>query len=229
MTGNTIQLDESWLDRLQVEFEQPYMQSLRSFLVEEKSRGKIIYPRGSEYFAALNTTPFDKVKVVILGQDPYHGPGQAHGLCFSVREGVSPPPSLINIFKEISDDLGVPDHFPHGCLTRWAEQGVLLLNSVLTVERYRAGSHQGKGWESFTDRIIEVLSQRSQPCVFLLWGSHAQKKGSVIDQSRHLVLQSSHPSPLSAHRGFFGCRHFSRSNEFLTAQGMTPIDWVQID
>ena len=226
MAGKTIQLDESWLDQLQVEFEQPYMQSLRSFLVEEKSRGKVIYPRGSEYFAALNTTPLDRVKVVILGQDPYHGPGQAHGLCFSVREGVSPPPSLINIFKEISDDLGVPDQFPHGCLTRWAEQGVLLLNSVLTVERYRAGSHQGKGWESFTDRIIEVLSQRSQPCVFLLWGSHAQKKGSMIDQSRHLVLQSSHPSPLSAHRGFFGCRHFSRSNEFLAAHGMTPIDWV---
>ena len=226
MAGKTIQLDESWLDQLQVEFEQPYMQSLRSFLVEEKSRGKVIYPRGSEYFAALNTTPLDRVKVVILGQDPYHGPGQAHGLCFSVREGVSPPPSLINIFKEISDDLGVPDQFPHGCLTRWAEQGVLLLNSVLTVERYRAGSHQGKGWESFTDRIIEVLSQRSQPCVFLLWGSHAQKKGSMIDQSRHLVLQSSHPSPLSAHRGFFGCRHFSRANEFLAAHGMTPIDWV---
>ncbi len=226
MAGKTIQLDESWLDQLQVEFEQPYMQSLRSFLVEEKSRGKVIYPRGSEYFAALNTTPLDRVKVVILGQDPYHGPGQAHGLCFSVREGVSPPPSLINIFKEISDDLGVPDKFPHGCLTRWAEQGVLLLNSVLTVERYRAGSHQGKGWESFTDRIIEVLSHRSQPCVFLLWGSHAQKKGSMIDQSRHLVLQSSHPSPLSAHRGFFGCRHFSRANEFLSAHGMTPIDWV---
>ena len=226
MAGKTIQLDESWLDQLQLEFEQPYMQSLRSFLVEEKSRGKVIYPRGSEYFAALNTTPLDRVKVVILGQDPYHGPGQAHGLCFSVREDVSPPPSLINIFKEISDDLGVPDKFPHGCLTRWAEQGVLLLNSVLTVERYRAGSHQGKGWESFTDRIIEVLSQRSQPCVFLLWGSHAQKKGSMIDQSRHLVLQSSHPSPLSAHRGFFGCRHFSRANEFLAAHGMTPIDWV---
>ena len=229
MAGKSIQLDESWLDQLQVEFEQPYMQSLRSFLVEEKSRGKVIYPRGSEYFAALNTTPLDRVKVVILGQDPYHGPGQAHGLCFSVREGVSPPPSLLNIFREISDDLGVPDQFPHGCLTRWAEQGVLLLNSVLTVERYRAGSHQGKGWESFTDRIIEVLSLRPQPCVFLLWGSHAQKKGSMIDQYRHLVLQSSHPSPLSAHRGFFGCRHFSRSNEFLSAHGMTPIDWVQID
>ncbi len=229
MAGKSIQLDESWLDQLQVEFEQPYMQSLRSFLVEEKSRGKVIYPRGSEYFAALNTTPLDRVKVVILGQDPYHGPGQAHGLCFSVREGVSPPPSLLNIFREISDDLGVPDQFPHGCLTRWAEQGVLLLNSVLTVERYRAGSHQGKGWESFTDRIIEVLSLRPQPCVFLLWGSHAQKKGSMIDQSRHLVLQSSHPSPLSAHRGFSGCRHFSRSNEFLSAHGMTPIDWVQID
>ncbi len=229
MAGKSIQLDESWLDQLQAEFEQPYMQSLRSFLVEEKSRGKVIYPRGSEYFAALNTTPLDRVKVVILGQDPYHGPGQAHGLCFSVREGVSPPPSLLNIFREISDDLGVPDQFPHGCLTRWAEQGVLLLNSVLTVERYRAGSHQGKGWESFTDRIIEVLSLRPQPCVFLLWGSHAQKKGSMIDQSRHLVLQSSHPSPLSAHRGFFGCRHFSRSNEFLSAHGMTPIDWVQID
>lgn len=223
-----IKLEQGWLSQLGDEFDKPYMQSLLSFLVDEKAKGKTIYPRGSEYFAALNTTPLEAVKVVILGQDPYHGPGQAHGLCFSVQEGVAPPPSLVNIFKEISEDLGIPNQFPHGCLDSWANQGVLLLNSVLTVERHRAASHQGKGWETFTDRIIETLSTEREGCVFLLWGSYAQKKGSVIDESKHLVLKSPHPSPLSAHRGFFGCKHFSKCNEYLVAQGKTPIDWASV-
>ena len=221
-----IQLEPSWLASLGYEFELPYMQSLRSFLVAEKSAGKVIFPAGSEYFGALNTTPFEAVKVVILGQDPYHGPGQAHGLCFSVREGVSLPPSLVNIYKEIQEDLGLgPDSFNHGCLQGWADQGVLLLNSVLTVERHKAASHQGKGWETFTDKVIEVLSGRENPLVFLLWGSYAQKKGAVIDRSRHKVLQAPHPSPLSAHRGFFGCKHFSKCNEFLSQIGEAPINW----
>lgn len=229
MAESVIQLHESWLAQLKAEFTQPYMVALRAFLQKEKASGKVIFPRGAEYFAALNTTPLDKVKVVILGQDPYHGPGQAHGLCFSVRQGVKPPPSLVNIFKEISSDLGVPNEFSHGSLMHWAEQGVLLLNSVLTVEQHSAASHQGKGWETFTDKVIEVLSRREQPCVFLLWGSYAQKKGSVIDATRHLVLKSPHPSPLSAHRGFLGCKHFSRCNEYLVAHGQTPIDWLSLD
>ena len=222
-----IQLEQGWLSQLSEEFDKPYMQSLRSFLIGEKSKGKTIYPRGAEYFAALNSTPLEDVKVVILGQDPYHG-GQAHGLCFSVKQGVAPPPSLVNIFKEISDDLGDPNQFPHGCLDNWAKQGVLLLNSVLTVERHRAASHQGKGWETFTDRIIEILSRDREGCVFLLWGSYAQRKGSVIDEFKHLVLKSPHPSPLSAHRGFLGCKNFSKCNEYLIAQGKTPIDWVAL-
>jgi uracil-DNA glycosylase len=225
----TIALEPGWLEILRGEFDQPYMRALRDFLVGEKSRGKVIYPKGSEFFAALNETPFDAVKVVILGQDPYHGPGQAHGLCFSVRPGIRPPPSLLNIFREISDDLGVPNDFPSGCLEGWARQGVLLLNSVLTVERARAASHQGKGWERFTDQVVASLAQREQATVFMLWGSYAQKKGSVIDERRHLVLKSSHPSPLSAHRGFLGCRHFSSCNEFLKAHGQVPIDWLKID
>jgi uracil-DNA glycosylase len=223
-----IQLEHGWLSQLSAEFDKPYMKSLRSFLVGEKSKGKTIYPRGSEYFAALNLTPLEEVKVVILGQDPYHGPDQAHGLCFSVKQGVAPPPSLVNIFKEISEDLGVPNQFQHGCLDSWAKQGVLLLNSVLTVERHLAASHQGKGWETFTDRVIEILSRDREGCVFLLWGSYAQRKGSVIDESKHLVLKSPHPSPLSAHRGFFACKHFSKCNEYLIAQGKTPIDWAAI-
>ena len=232
MSGNPgIQLDPSWLNELALEFEQPYMQSLREFLVQEKQKRKVIYPRGQEYFAALNTTPLDRVKVVILGQDPYHGPGQAHGLCFSVREGVQLPPSLVNIFKEIVADLSLADQgLPEkirssGDLTGWAQQGVLLLNSVLTVEKYKAASHQGKGWEIFTDSIISVLSEKRESCVFLLWGSYAQKKGSVIDTSKHLVLKAPHPSPLSAHRGFFGCKHFSKCNEYLIETNQTPIDW----
>jgi len=224
-----IQLEAGWLAQLQGEFDQPYMQSLREFLRTEKDKGKIIYPRGGEFFAALNSTPIEAVKVVILGQDPYHGPGQAHGLCFSVQEGVAPPPSLVNIFKEISSDLNIPNNFPHGCLSNWAQQGVLLLNSVLSVEQNQAASHQGKGWETFTDKIIEVLSREREGCVFLLWGSYAQKKGSVIDSTRHLVLKAPHPSPLSSYRGFFGCKHFSACNEYLQNHGQTPIDWASLN
>jgi len=226
-SGNRqIQLEPSWLAMLENEFELPYMKSLKEFLLREKSAGKVIFPVGSEYFAALNSTPFEKVKVVILGQDPYHGPGQAHGLCFSVRPGVALPPSLINIYREIRSDLNLPaESFAHGSLEGWAKQGVLLLNAVLTVERHRAASHKGKGWETFTDRVVEVLANREHPCVFMLWGSYAQKKGAFIDRARHKVLEAPHPSPLSAHRGFFGCRHFSMCNEFLNQIGQTPIDW----
>lgn len=222
-----IQLEPGWLSVLAPEFQMPYMLSLKQFLQQEKQRGKTIYPKGSEFFAALNTTPLEKVKVVILGQDPYHGPGQAHGLCFSVRDGTRIPPSLVNIYKEIRSDLNLPDDaLQSGDLTSWAQQGVLLLNSVLTVERYNAASHQGKGWEAFTDNIIKVLSVTRESCVFLLWGSYAQKKGSVIDTGKHLVLSAPHPSPLAAHRGFFGCRHFSRCNEYLVKTGQEPIDWA---
>lgn len=225
-----VKLEQSWLELLEDQFRQPYMQELRTFLSEEKRKGKVIYPKGDEIFNALNTTPFGSVKAVILGQDPYHGPGQAHGLCFSVQKGVAPPPSLVNIFKEITADLGLEENpFTHGCLTEWARQGVLLLNAVLTVERQKAGSHQGKGWETFTDRVIEVISERRESCVFLLWGSYAQKKGNIIDRNRHLVLTAPHPSPLSAHRGFFGCRHFSQCNDYLRANGNTPIDWARLD
>jgi uracil-DNA glycosylase len=225
----TIRLEESWLRRLQDEFDKPYMTQLREFLVEQNSKGKVIFPRGNEYFNALDTTPFDKVKVVILGQDPYHGPGQAHGLCFSVQQGVRSPPSLVNIYKEIESDLGLEaGHFKHGNLTGWAEQGVLLLNAVLTVEQFKAASHQGKGWEHFTDRCIQVLSDEREHVVFMLWGSYAQKKGAVIDTNRHLVLKAPHPSPLSAHRGFLGCHHFSKCNEYLVAHGIEPVDWAKI-
>ena len=222
-----IALEDSWLSQLEPEFAEPYMQELKGFLTAERNAGKTIYPRGSEYFAALNTTPLHQVKVVILGQDPYHGPDQAHGLCFSVRKGVRLPPSLVNIYKEIMRDLSLPgEHFTHGDLTGWAEQGVLLLNSVLTVEKHKAASHQGKGWETFTDRVIEVLAREREGIVFMLWGSYAQKKGAVIDPERHLVLKSPHPSPLSAHRGFFGCGHFSRCNDYLERRGITPINWI---
>ncbi|MEX0942106.1 MAG: uracil-DNA glycosylase [Pseudomonadales bacterium] len=224
-----IRLEASWLKYLEPEFSQPYMMSLREFLLAEKRAGKIIYPKGAEIFNALNSTPIAEVKVVILGQDPYHGPGQAHGLCFSVREGVPPPPSLANIYKEIESDLGLAaGHFPHGCLSGWAAQGVLLLNAVLTVERHKAAAHQGKGWEPFTDRVIKTLSDERDQVVFLLWGSYAQKKGAIIDTSRHLVLKAPHPSPLSAHRGFFGCRHFSRCNDYLESHGHAPIEWARL-
>jgi len=223
MTGN-IQLHPEWLRSLQTEFEQPYMAALKRFLVERKAAGAEIYPPGGIIFNALNSTPPQEVRVVILGQDPYHGPGQAHGLCFSVRPGVRVPPSLVNIFKELRDDTGfvVPNH---GCLQSWADNGVLLLNAVLTVERGQAGAHQGKGWERFTDRVVDVVNRGERPVVFMLWGSQAQRKGAGIDRSRHLVLTAPHPSPLSAHRGFFGCRHFSKANDWLEGQGMTPVEW----
>ena len=220
------ELEPGWFAQLESEFDQPYMQSLRAFLLEEKKQGREVYPADHQVFNALNSAPFNAVKVVIVGQDPYHGPGQAHGLCFSVKKDVPPPPSLKNVYKEIQSDLEIPaTEFTHGCLKSWARQGVLLLNSVLTVERHKAASHQGKGWETFTDRVIERLAEREQRCVFLLWGSYAQKKGAMIDRRRHLVLTAPHPSPLSAYRGFFGCRHFSQSNEYLKQKGVTPIDW----
>jgi uracil-DNA glycosylase len=219
-----IQLEKSWRDQLADQFALDYMQSLRQFLVAEKQQGKQVYPAGTDIFNALNSTPFEQVKVVILGQDPYHGPGQAHGLCFSVRPGVALPPSLKNIYKEIHADLGLPISHS-GCLDAWAQQGVLLLNSVLTVAAGQAASHQGKGWEVFTDKVISVLNERGKNLVFLLWGSYAQRKGAMIDRDRHLVLQSPHPSPLSAHRGFFGNQHFSRANAWLREHNKTPIDW----
>ena len=219
-----VQLHESWLSRLDDQFQQPYMKNLREFLVVRKQHRAVIYPAGSQIFNALNTTHFDQVRVVILGQDPYHGPGQAHGLCFSVLPGVRIPPSLANIYREIEADLGiVPPH--HGCLQSWAEQGVLLLNAVLTVERGQAGSHQGKGWETFTDAIVQLLNDERERLVFMLWGSYAMKKGAVIDRRKHLVLKAPHPSPLSAHRGFLGCRHFSSANEYLRQHQQLPIDW----
>lgn len=220
-----VQLRDSWKSRIGKEFEQEYMQQLRQFLIEEKRAGKIIYPVGTNIFNAMNLIPFEQVKVVILGQDPYHGPGQAHGLCFSVMPGVTPPPSLKNIFKEIHTDLGIPPS-SHGYLNSWAEQGVLLLNSVLTVERNKAGSHQGKGWERFTDAIVQTLNNEHSGLVFLLWGSYAQKKGAIIDKQRHLVLQSAHPSPFSANRGFFGNHHFSQTNNYLQDQSKTVINWA---
>lgn len=219
-----IRLEASWKRRLESEFGQPYMIALREFLLERKRAGAVLYPPGPEIFNALDSTPFDRVKAVILGQDPYHGPGQAHGLCFSVREGVALPPSLVNIYRELADDVGCPAP-ASGNLQPWAEQGVLLLNAVLTVERGRAGAHQGKGWEQFTDRVVAELNQGRQGLVFMLWGSYAMKKGSVIARDRHLVLSAPHPSPLSAHRGFFGCRHFSKANAWLERQGVAPIHW----
>ncbi|MGM4982046.1 MULTISPECIES: uracil-DNA glycosylase [Rhizobium] len=220
-----IKLEESWKEALSPEFESPYMQQLKSFLVEEKQRGKVIFPRGSEYFRALDLTPLDEVQVVILGQDPYHGSGQAHGLCFSVRPGVRIPPSLVNIYKELETDLGIPPA-RHGFLESWAKQGVLLLNSVLTVEESQAASHQGKGWERFTDAVIRKVNDECDAVVFMLWGSYAQKKAAFVDTERHLVLKAAHPSPLSAHNGFLGCRHFSKANAYLAENGREPIDWA---
>lgn len=219
-----IKIYSSWKEKLIPEFEKSYMQELKSFLQKEYGQSKVIFPKGDEYFYALNLTPFEKVKVVILGQDPYHGPGQAHGLCFSVRHGVKFPPSLMNIFKELKEDLGFAPP-KEGDLTKWAQQGVLLLNSVLTVEEGKAASHQGKGWEVFTDQIIQMLNEEREHIVFILWGSYAQKKGAFIDRSKHLVIESPHPSPLSAHRGFFGTKPFSRANAYLRSQGLSEIDW----
>ena len=225
MNQGTVKLHPSWLTHLGGEFDQPYMQNLKAFLQEEKQAGKTIYPKGSLIFNALNTTPLDQVKVVIIGQDPYHGPNQAHGLCFSVLPGVPFPPSLLNIFKELNQSLELP--MPqHGCLQSWAEQGVLLLNATLTVERANAGSHQNKGWETFTDKVITTVNEQCQDVVFLLWGSYAQKKGSIIDTQKHYVLKSPHPSPLSAHRGFFGNGHFVKVNQWLSKKGKKPIDWT---
>lgn len=214
----------SWKEVLGEERKKPYFQELLRFVEEERKSGKTIYPPNSLVFHALQATPFKDVKVVVLGQDPYHGPGQAHGLCFSVQAGVPAPPSLQNIFKEIQDDLGFPPP-NHGCLEKWARQGVLLLNAVLTVQGGKAGSHANRGWEHFTDRVVEVLNTNREGLVFLLWGSYAQKKGAIIDRRRHTVLSSPHPSPLSAHRGFFGCRHFSKANEALQSNGSEPINW----
>jgi uracil-DNA glycosylase len=219
-----IALHESWKAPLLPEFKSHHMASLKSFLVAEKAAGKTIYPKGAEWFRALDLTPLDKVRVVILGQDPYHGPGQAHGLCFSVKPGVRPPPSLLNIYKELESDLGLPRP-RHGFLESWAKQGVLLLNSVLTVEMAKAASHKGKGWERFTDAVIRLVNDRTDPVVFMLWGAYAQKKAAFVDSSRHLVLKAAHPSPLSAHSGFLGCQHFSKANAFLMAHGQEPIDW----
>jgi uracil-DNA glycosylase len=219
-----VTLHESWKAPLQAEFEAPYMAVLKAFLVAERDRGKRIFPKGSEWFHALDATPLEQVRVVILGQDPYHGEGQAHGLCFSVRPGVRPPPSLINIYKEMKTDLGLEPP-PHGNLEAWAKQGVLLLNSVLTVEAGLAASHQGKGWERFTDAVIRLVNDQPRPVVFILWGAYAQRKAAFVDRQRHMVLASAHPSPLSAHNGFFGSRPFSKANEFFAAQGDSPIDW----
>ena len=219
-----VNLHASWLNALQPQFEADYMMALRAFLVAERDAGKRIFPKGSEWFHALDATPLDQVRVVILGQDPYHGDGQAHGLCFSVKPGVPPPPSLVNIYKELKSDLGLlPPR--HGFLEHWAQQGVLMLNAVLTVEAHRAASHQGKGWEHFTDAVIREVNALPHPVVFILWGNYAQKKAAFVDGSRHLVLKSAHPSPLSAHNGFFGSRPFSRANAFLREKGLAEIDW----
>nr|WP_194299883.1 uracil-DNA glycosylase [Acetobacter conturbans] len=217
-------MDENWRVALQKEFDASYMKDLKAFLLKEKEAGKMIFPRGPEWFRALNLTPLGSVRVVILGQDPYHGAGQAHGLCFSVRRGVRIPPSLVNIYKEMQSDLGIPPA-RHGNLTHWAKQGVLLLNSVLTVEQGQAASHQRQGWERFTDAVIACVNEQKTPVVFILWGSYAQKKAAFVDASRHLVLKGPHPSPLSAHNGFFGGHYFSKANAFLEEHGLKPIDW----
>ena len=223
--ADAVNLHDSWRVPLAGQFASPAMAALKAWLLAEKAAGKAIYPKGSQWFRALDLTPLDQVRVVILGQDPYHGPGQAHGLAFSVQPGVRVPPSLANIYKELAADLGIPPA-RHGFLEHWARQGVLLLNSCLTVERGRAASHQGRGWEGFTDAVIRLVADRPGPCAFLLWGSHAQKKAGFVDGRRHLVLKAPHPSPLSAHNGFFGCRHFSRTNQWLQQQGLPPIDWA---
>ncbi|WP_339842977.1 uracil-DNA glycosylase [uncultured Halopseudomonas sp.] len=225
MAQGEIRLEAGWKAALEDEFDKEYMRTLREFLRTQKVSGKVIYPPGAQIFNALDSTPLDRVKVVIIGQDPYHGPGQAHGLAFSVPPGVKPPPSLQNIFKELERDLDIPRPH-HGCLTHWAEQGVLLLNAVLTVEASDAGSHAKRGWETFTTRIIEVAAQQHEHLVFMLWGSYARKKAEQLDLSSHCVLTSAHPSPLSAHRGFIGNGHFSDANNYLQLHGCKPIDWA---
>lgn len=222
-----VKIDPSWFEVLQPQFEAPYFAELKQFLVAERQQ-YTCYPKGGDIFAAFDRTPFDKVKVVILGQDPYHEPGQAMGLCFSVPQGIAVPPSLVNIIKEINSDLGTSIPLTCGDLSGWAEQGVLLLNATLTVRAHQAGSHQRHGWELFTDAAIRELSQRRSGIVFLLWGSFAIAKSNFIDKGKHHILTAPHPSPLSAYRGFFGCRHFSKTNEILAAQGQQPIDWTKI-
>ena len=219
-----VKIEASWKEILKSEFAKPYFQQIPLHIKTEKSQGKIIYPPGSLIFNAFNKTPFDKVKVVILGQDPYHGTGQAHGLCFSVQNGVPPPPSLVNIFKELQDDIGVsiPDH---GNLTHWAEQGVFLLNASLTVRAGEPMSHSKIGWAEFTDTVIKKIAGLKKNVVFLLWGKFAQEKRVFIDETKHCILRSVHPSPLSAHAGFFGCKHFSKTNEYLMSKGIDPVDW----
>ena len=224
METDTIKLEPQWLAWLRSEFDAPYMAELKAFLVSERRSGQTIFPKAAHFFRALDLTPPDRVKVVILGQDPYHGEGQAEGLCFSVPKTVKPPPSLVNIFKELKEDLGVPLS-SHGHLGYWADQGVLLLNSVLSVRQGQAGSHQGRGWERFTDAVIARLNHGQRPVVFILWGAYAQKKAACLDRTRHHVLSSVHPSPLSAYGGFFGSKPFSKANAFLTAKGLSPIDW----
>jgi uracil-DNA glycosylase len=229
--SSTPAIDPSWSPLLDAEFAKPYMAELRAYLAHRKAQRAVVFPHSSHWFRAFSLTPVDAVKVVILGQDPYHGPGQAHGLSFSVPEGVPVPPSLLNIYKEIDQDLTPPQSLAArraGCLENWAKQGVFLLNSVLTVEQGQAAAHQGRGWETFTDAVIKHLSDERSDIVFLLWGSYAQKKGQVIDAKRHRVLRAPHPSPLSAHRGFFGCQHFSQTNSWLEEHGQTSIDWFDV-
>lgn len=221
----TVLIHESWKDVLSEEFEKPYMKDLKSFLLKEKQEGKVIFPPGPMIFNAFNHTPFDKVKVVILGQDPYHGDGQAHGLSFSVQRGVGTPPSLRSIYKELESDIPGFVSPRHGELTQWADQGVLLLNATLTVRKAEPASHHKKGWEIFTDQVIRTLSEKRTGLVFLLWGKNAQAKIPLIDSSKHTILTAAHPSPYSAYSGFFGCRHFSKTNEILAGQGKTPINW----
>ncbi|WP_256004504.1 uracil-DNA glycosylase [Pedobacter deserti] len=220
-----VNLESSWLNVLEEEFSKPYMADLKTFLAEEKASGKTIYPKGKDIFNALNHTPFHAVKVVLIGQDPYHGPGQAHGLSFSVQKGVATPPSLRNIYKELSEDIEGFQIPAHGELTKWADEGVLLLNATLTVRAHEPGSHQGKGWEIFTDTVISKLSAGREGIVFMLWGRFAQNKAALIDPSRHSILTAAHPSPFSAHSGFLGCRHFSKANSILSDNGKSPVDW----
>jgi len=222
--NQNVNLEKSWKDLLNEEFEKFYFIELKKFLLEEKSKGIIIFPPGSQIFAALNHTPFDKVKVVLLGQDPYHGIGQANGLCFSVNDGVKFPPSLQNIFKELKEDCRC-EISASGNLIKWAEQGVLLLNATLTVRENEAGSHQNKGWETFTDTIIKTISDKKENIVFILWGRFAQSKETLIDSSKHLILKAAHPSPFSAYNGFFGCKHFSKTNSYLKEKKLTEINW----